>query len=177
MSKITTTQELETLELSFARMLLQYPGFIDFTIKRLVNDNIIKSIHDKMRSDGISNKIIDSTFLSTEKEKTSGTIRYYVISNYNADTPNGKFPVAVFIEEGRKAYIVNAPLPTPDRPNPHLKYKTKDGKTRFGKKSKIPRYVGRKYVEETIQEQAQFVQKLFNEEQNRWLQDNGLPIN
>ena len=178
MAAITTTKQLETIDQNLARVIIQYPGFIDFTLRRLIDDNIVKTIHNKMRGDGISEKIIASTFLSVETDRKARTIRYFVISNYNADTATGgKFPVAIFIEEGRRAYLVEAPEPTDDRPNPHLGPIEGDGGTFWLKKAKIPRYTARKYVEETIQEQKAFVQGLFNDAQNQWLADNGIPIN
>lgn len=178
MAAITTTKQLETIDLNFARVIIQYPGFIDFTLRKIINENIITVIHNKMRRDGISEKIIETTFLSIEQDRKKRSIRYYVVSNYNADTKTGgKFPVAIFIEEGRRAYIVEAPEPTDDRPNPHLGPIDKEGVPPFLKRAKIPRFTARKYVQETIQEQKQFIQGIYNDAQNQWLADNGIPIN
>lgn len=178
MSAITSTKKLETVDQNLARVIIQYPGFIDFTLRKLIDDNVVKTIHNKMRRDGISEKIIASTFLSVEFDRKARSIKYFIISNYNADTATGgKFPVAIFIEEGRRAYLVEAPEPTADRPNPHLKFEGKDGNEVFRKSVKIPRFSARKYVQETIQEQKAFVQTLFNDAQNQWFTDNGIPIN
>jgi len=175
--RITTTQEVIGLEVAINRVIIQYPGFVDFTLRALLEDQLIKVIHQKMRADGIDQKIIDATFLSVETERFTGTIRYYVISNYNVDTENGKFPVAVFIEEGRRAYIINAPEPTSERPNPHLKFEDKEGRTQFRKSVRIPRFIARKYVENTIQERAQIIQSLFTDAQKQFLSNNNIPIN
>lgn len=178
MSAITSTKKLQEVDQNLARVIIQYPGFIDFTLRKLLNENLIEVIHRKMRTDGISEKIVESTFLSVQHDRKARTIRYFVISNYNAEQANGgKFPVAIFIEEGRRAYLVEAPEPTADRPRPHLGPIKVDGGEIFLKKAKIPRYTGRKYIQTTIQEQKPFIQGLFNDAQNQWFKDNGLPIN
>lgn len=140
---------------------------------KLVDTIVVKAIHNKMIRDGISQKIIDATFLSVETQSQEGTVRYFIISNYNAETQTGKFPVAVFIEEGRRAYLVTAPDPTEDRPNPHLRYTDKStGDVKFRKSVKIPRYDARKYVGETIQELASTVQQQFDDATIKFLTGN-----
>jgi len=167
---ITTFQKLNSVDQNLARVRIQYPGFVDFTIRKILTENIVDVIKRKMKNIGLSDKIIDATFLSSEKLKTPSRVVYSVISNYNADTPNGdKFPVAVFIEDGRRAYVVEAPPPTEDRPRPHLGPIKQDGNTFWLKKAKIPRYVGKKFVRDTIKEQLPFVQGIWNDAQNEWI--------
>lgn len=178
MAAITTTKQLQTVDQNLARIIIQYPGFIDFTLKKVLNETMINPIHNKMRTAGLSYKIIDATFLSSEHDRSTRTIRYYVISNYNATTKKGdKFPVAIFIEDGRKAYIINAPEPTEARPNPHLKFEDKEGQTKFRKSVKIPRYIPKKFIQDTIQQNVSLAQEAFNDAQNKWLNENGIPIN
>ena len=167
---ITSFQKLNTVDQNLARVRIQYPGFIDFTLRQIINDNIVEVIKRKMRNIGLSDKIIDATFLSTERRKSPSRIVYTVISNYNADTPDGdKFPVAVFIEDGRRAYVVMAPEPTEDRPRPHLGPIDIEGNIFWLKEAKIPRYVGKKFVRDTIKEQLPFIQGIWNDKQNEWL--------
>jgi len=177
LSNITTTAELASLEQSMARITIEYNAFIDFTLKKIIDDTLIRTIHNKMRRDGRSEKIIAATFLFAERRQGTGIITYFVISNYNADTGDGKFPVAIFIEEGRRAYIVSAPPPTTDRSNPHLRFETKEGEIKFRKSVKIPRFIAKKYIEETIQEMAPILQDRFEQAQRQWLAENGIPIN
>jgi len=167
---ITSFQKLKTIDQNLARVRIQYPGFVDFTLTEIINTNIVDVIKRKMRSIGLSDKIINATFLSTERRKSPRRIVYSVISNYNADTPDGdKFPVAVFIEDGRRAYVVVAPDPTEDRPRPHLGPIDIAGNTFWLKEAKIPRFVGKKFVRDTIKEQLPFIQGIWNDAQNVWL--------
>lgn len=167
---ITSFAKLNSVDQNLARVRIQYPGFVDFTLKKILQENIVDVIKRKMKSIGLSDKIIDATFLSAERKKTPSRVVYSVISNYNADTASGdKFPVAIFIEDGRRAYTVTAPEPTEDRPNPHLGPIEKDGNTFWLKKAKIPRYVGKKFVRDTIKEQLPFVQGIWNDAQNEWI--------
>lgn len=167
---ITSFEKLNTVDQNLARVRIQYPGFVDFTLREIINTNIVEIIKNKMRNIGLSDKIINATFLSTERLKTPSRVVYSVISNYNADTPDGdKFPVAVFIEDGRRAYVVSAPEPTEERPRPHLGPIDISGNTFWLKKAKIPRYVGKKFVRDTIKEQLPFISGLWNDAQNVWL--------
>lgn len=178
MAAITSTRKLQEVDQNLARVIIQYPGFIDFTLRKLIEDNVIKVIHNKMRRDGISEKIIAATFLSVETDRKARTIRYFILSNYNATTATGdKFPVAIFIEEGRRAYLVEAPEPTEARPRPHLGPIDIDGNEFWLKQAKIPSYAARRYVRETITENKPFIQALFGDAQKQWLADNGIPIN
>lgn len=167
---ITSFQKLNSVDQNLARVRIEYPGFVDFTLKKILNENIVDVIHRKMKNINLDQKIIDATFLATETVKKPRGISYFVVSDYNAEKPDGgKFPVAVFIEDGRRAYIVDAPEPTEERPNPHLKFEGKDGEDVFRKSVKIPRYVARKFVRDTIKEQLPFVQGIWNQAQDDWL--------
>lgn len=167
---ITSFQKLKTVDQNLARVRIQYPGFVDFTLRKIIIENIVDVIKRKMRNIGLSDKIIDATFLSVERRKSPSRVVYSVISNYNASVPGGdKFPVAIFIEDGRRAYVVAAPEPTEDRPNPHLKFEGKGGEDVFRKSVKIPRFVGKKFVRDTIKEQLPSIQGFWNDAQNNWL--------
>ena len=92
------------------------------------------------------------------------SITYSVTSDYITDEG---FPVAVFIEKGRKKYVILAPEPTPERPNPHLRWKPKgqgNFKYRYAKKVTIPKYNARWYVRNGVRDGRLNVQKRINKE-------------
>ena len=162
--RVTTEKDFNRLLTKLAQIEMQYPQFLASALTTIINQEIVDAIHDKMRSQGISRKIIDTTFLSTTVQKSTNDIRFKIISNFVSETG---FPVAQIIEHGRRAYTIKAPEPTADRPNPHLKF-IKNGNTIFAKKVDIPELPARKIIQSTINKKIPRIQRRLNAETKRW---------
>lgn len=141
-----------------------YNAFIVNELETILNDEIVKPIQQKMASEGFSRKIIDSTRIAkTPVALTPGRITWKIISDYTAI--NG-FPVAVMIEEGRKAYVI---IPVKAQA---LHWIDKDsGEDVFSKRSKIPRFRPRKFVQNTIRERKPRVQEKVDLATQRFVDD------
>lgn len=164
---IKTEKDINRLETKIGQVEIQYPAFLVSTLTTILNQEIIDEIHNKMRSENISQKIIDTTFLSTQAKKSEKSIIFVVISNFVSDSG---FPVARMIENGRKAYIIKAPEPTAERPNPHLT-PIIEGQRKFFKQAKIPVMPARKIIQKTINRKTTKVQNRLNRETKRWFKE------
>lgn len=159
-------EEIAQKKLRLAQIKMQYHGFAVFTLTRLINEIIIDPIQRQMESRNYDRKIIERTYLDSKVEgKGRGTqVTFHVKSDYISET---MFPVAVMMEKGRKAYSVKAPEPSPDRPNPHLKFII-DGETKYRKKVKIPRKEGSHIIRDTIRRQKQVLGLRFKQAEKDW---------
>lgn len=166
---ITSEKDVDKLEANLDKIHIQYLPFVVFTLTTILNQLIIDPIQDKMRKANVSNKVIHSTYLSTKAENNGETITFHVISDYVAE--NG-FLVAGMIEYGRKAYTVpKIPIPpTPERPNPHLKY-IKNGVTHYRKKVNIPAKPGLFAIINTINQNTPKVQAELDKRTKKWMLD------
>lgn len=161
--QISSEKLLDDTEIKLAQIKLQYSGFVVFTTTRLIEEEIIDEIHRKMEAANISKKVIQTTFL--DKKVIAEGIRakhvlFFVRSTYISDTG---FPVAVFIEKGRKAYDVKALY------KKALSWIDKLGTRIFAEKVHIPKYVGKKFIEDTIREKRPAVQRRLDEETKKWI--------
>lgn len=107
---------------------IQFPGFKSFTLRKLGNEIVLSRIHQKMKSAGFSQKIIDGTTLD-KIVLTSKKFKLHFRSEFFEDAG---FDVAVAREEGTKDHGIDAPEPTSERPNPHLMFEI-NGKKIFAK--------------------------------------------
>ena len=162
--KVTTEKDFNRLQTKLAQIEGQYPSFLVFTLTTILNQEIVDEIHQKMRSGGVSRKIIDTTFLSTVVQKSNNDITFKIISNFVSDTG---FPVARIVENGRRAFTINAPDPTEDRPNPHLKF-IKNGTANYVKNVNIPVKPAAKTIQNTINKKIPTVQRRLNQETKKW---------
>jgi len=156
---LLTGVDVGDIKLRVNQIQIEYPYFVEDTLRDLIEEIIIEKIHAKMTKDGISKKIIDSTKLGTKPYKhKKASIIWTVISDYRSIDG---FPVAVMIEHGRKAFFVSPKEPTDDRPNPTLKFEIGD-ETVFSKGHEIPEYKAKKFVYDTIRENRKAVKRELN---------------
>lgn len=162
--------QLQDLELKLAQIKLQYSGFTIFTLSWIIEQEIVDEIHRQMRNNNVSEKVVETTYLEKRTISSSNTkgLEFFIKSDYVSESG---FPVAIMIERGRKEYDVpKFPIPpTPERPNPHLKYIDKDGKAVYRKKVKIPRKEAGNYIVDTIRDKKPDVVKKFNEVYAGWI--------
>ena len=163
---VKTDSDIKELESKMAQIQLQYEPFTIFTLTTIINEEIVDVIHNKMRANGVSQKVIDNTFLDNNIIKLGNKVFFNIKSTYK-DTDTG-FAVAVMIEDGRKAYTVKAPEPTEDRPNPHLT-PIIDGVQKFLKKADIPVFPAQNNIKTTIQQRTKKVQKRLKTETSKWV--------
>jgi len=158
------------LKIGFANQ--TYIAFIVQALEDILNQEIVSRIQTKMKSKGFSHKISDSVHIAgAPVAKNPGLIAWTIISDYKA---LDGFPVAVMIEDGRKAYTV-----VPLDPEGWLHWIAKDGSEHFSKKSKIPRFAATKFVRDTVKERLGIVQEKVDLATQRYiddiLNDNPLP--
>jgi len=115
---VKTDKDIQELESKMAQIQLQYEPFTIFGLTTIINEEIVDVIHNKMRANGVSQKVIDETFLDNNIMIIGNKVFFSIKSTYQ-DTDTG-FAVAVMIEDGRDAYTINAPEPTSERPRPLL---------------------------------------------------------
>ena len=148
-----------------AQIQLQYEPFVVFALTTIINQEIIDEIHNKMRSNNVSQKVINETFLDNNISILGNSVFFSVKSTYT-DTDTG-FAVAVMIEDGREAYTISTPEPTTDRPRPHLT-PIIQGEQKFLKKVDIPVFPAQRNVKDTIQKRTKRVQKRLKTDTSKW---------
>lgn len=163
---IKTDKDIQELESKMAQIQLQYESFTIFSLTTIINQEIVDKIQDKMRANGVSSKVIDNTFLDNNITIVSNKVLFSIKSTYI--DPDSGFAVSVMIEDGRKAYTIKAPEPTPDRPRPHLT-PIINGEKKFLKKADIPVFPAQKNVKKTIQQRTKIVQKRLKTETAKWI--------
>jgi len=132
-----------------------YQAFIINELEKILEEEIVTVIRGKMLLEGFSIKIAESTRLAMSPIANSpGRISWTIISDYTAI--NG-FPVAVMIEEGRKAYVI-----IPVKAQALHWVDKKSGKDIFATKAKIPRFRPRRFVKDTVREKTPIVQERIN---------------
>ncbi len=163
---IKTQKDIQELQSKIAQIILQYESFIVFSLVPIINQEIVDKIHEKMRSNNVSQKVIHETFLDHNIIILGNKFFFKIKSTYK-DTDTG-FAVAVMIEDGREAYTISAPPPTKDRPRPHLT-PIIGGEQKFLKKVKIPVFPAQKNVKNTIVKNIGRVQKKINTDTKKWM--------
>jgi len=163
---VKTDKDISELESKMAQIQLQYEPFTIFSLTTIINEEIVDEIHNKMRANGVSQKVIDNTFLDNNIIISGNKVFFSIKSTYH--DPDTGFAVAVMIEDGRKAYTITAPEPTADRPKPHLT-PIIDGVQKFLKKADIPVFPAQKNIENTIQQRTTTVQKKLQTQTAKWI--------
>jgi len=163
---VKTDKDIAELESKMAQIQLQYESFTIFSLTSIINQEIVDEIHNKMRANGVSQKVIDNTYLDNNIILSGNKVFFSIKSTYI--DPDSGFAVAVMIEEGREAYTISAPEPTVDRPRPHLT-PIIDGTQKFLKKADIPVFPAQKNIEQTITQKTNSVQKRLKTETAKWI--------
>lgn len=163
---IKTDKDIKELESKMAQIQLQYEPFTVFALTSIINQEMVDVIHNKMRSNNVSQKVINETFLDNNIIILGNSVFFRIKSTYT-DTDTG-FAVAVMIEDGREAYTISAPDPTAERPRPHLT-PIIDGKQMFLKKVDIPIFPAQRNVKDTINQRTKRVQKRLQVDTAKWI--------
>lgn len=149
-----------------AQIQLQYEPFTVFALTTIINQEIVDVIHNKMRSKGVSQKVINETFLDNNITIMGNSLFFNIKSTYT--DPDTGFAVAVMIEDGREAYTIKAPEPTTDRPRPHLT-PIIDGEQKFLKKADIPVFPAQRNIKDTLEKRTKRVQKRLKTDTVKWI--------
>ena len=163
---IKTQKDIQEIQSKVAQIEMQYEAFIVFSLVTIINQEIVDRIHEKMRANNVSPKVIHETFLDPQIRIVGNKFLFKIRSTYK-DTDTG-FAVAVMFEKGREAYTVSAPEPTEERPRPHLT-PIIGGEQKFLKKADIPVFPAQKNVKDTITKNIDKVQNRINKETKKWM--------
>ena len=145
---------------------MQYQAFVVFSLVTIINQEIVDKIHQKMRANNVSSKVIHETFLDQQIRIVGNKVVFKIKSIYQ-DTDTG-FQVAVMIEDGREEYTISVPPPTEERPRPHITPIIK-GQQKFLKKVDIPELKAQKNVKDTIIKNIDKVQNRINKDTKKWM--------
>ena len=154
------------MRLGLSQFILEQPVFVEKTLTKILTKLILRPIHQQMRRDGISRKIIKNTYIdpSSLHSENGRTLTWRIISDYT--TIDG-FPVSIMIERGRRRFFLMPKPPTSRRKRPTLMW-TKGKRRIFSKGHWIPRYIPRRYIYHTIKSTRLRVARTFNAEQRRY---------
>jgi len=163
---VKTDKDIQELESKMAQIQLQYEPFTIFALTTIINEEIVDVIQDKMRANGVSQKVIDETFLDNNIILVENKVFFSIKSTYS--DPDTGFAVAVMIEDGRETYTISAPEPTEERPRPHLT-PIINGEKKFLKKVIIPTFLPQRNIKDTIQQKTKRVQKRLQIDTAKWI--------
>jgi len=163
---IKTQKDIQEIQSKVAQIQMQYEAFVVFSLVTIINQEIVDKIHEKMRSNNVSPKVIHETFLDPQV-KIIGNKFFFKIKSTYQDTDT-EFEVAVMFEDGREAYTISAPEPTEERPRPHLT-PIIGGEQKFLKKVDIPVFPAQKNVKDTITKNIDKVQNRINKDTKKWM--------
>jgi len=163
---IKTQKDIQEIQSKVAQIQMQYEAFVVFSLVTIINQEIVDKIHQKMRANNVSPKVIHETFLDQQVRIVGNKFFFKIKSTYQ-DTDTG-FAVAVMIEEGRETYTISAPEPTAERPRPHLT-PIINGEQKFLKKVIIPTFLPQKNVKDTITKNIDKVKNRINKDTKNWM--------
>ncbi len=163
---VKTQKDIQELQSKIAQIMMQYESFIVFALTTIINVEIVDKIHQSMRANNVSPKVIHETFLDPNVMILGKNFFFNIKSTYT--DPDTGFAVAVMIEDGRGAYTISAPEPTDDRPRPHLT-PIIGGEQKYLKKVDIPVFPAQKNVKNTIAKNIDKVQSRISQETRTWI--------
>ena len=107
------TDEMIDIAFSVTRFQMIYPSFRVDLAQKLVDDILLREIHDRMKAKNFSQKIIDSTKVTVVNvDDHTGNITIRATSDYEAEKEDGtKFDVAKAREEGTTRHWVGPKKP------------------------------------------------------------------
>lgn len=163
---IKTEKDAQDIQSKVAQIQMEYISFVVSTLTTAINQIIVDPIQDKMRKAGVSEKVIDRTYLDVQAVKEENSIVFSIKSDYVSDSG---FDVAKMIENGRKAYFIKQ----------KIKKMTwlKDGVRKWAKR--YPEGIGVKIPEKTalhaiidgITKGQPKVQKYLNDKTKVWVSE------
>jgi len=163
---VKTEKDIQEMQSKIAQIRMQFEAFTVFALTTIINEEIVDKIHEKMRANNVSSKVIFQTFLDSKVTILGNKFFFTIKSTYK--DPDSGFAVAVMIENGRKKYTISAPEPTEERPKPHLT-PIIGGEQKFLKKVEIPEFPAQKNVKNTIDKNIGKVQNRITKETKKWM--------
>ena len=114
--QLRSIEDVEKFRVKLQGIKIQLPGFKTFTVRQLSNDIILAEIHKRMKAENFSQKIITGTTV----DKITITKKKARLIFRSEFFEEAGFDVALGREKGTAKHDIDAPEPTPERPNPHL---------------------------------------------------------
>ena len=165
--KVKSVEDIKRFRTKLQGIKIQFPGFQAFTVRKLGNEMVLDQIHKKMRQNNFSEKIIDGTTIG-DIEIFRKKVKMHFKSEYFSDAG---FDVALAREKGTKDHSIDAPEPTPERPNPHLAFEI-NGKKIYAKHVDVKGLPSLLIIRSTIKQvQSDFIDK-YNSEFAKWYSAN-----
>ena len=124
---VTSKAQLEALRTKFKILKKALPTLQKLALEKTANQDVLNDIHQQMRQNEFSEKIIDATFVG-KTEVIGKLLRTHFISNYVSDTG---FDVSNAREEGTQDHLVR-----PKRPDGVLRWTAKTGEPIYRKFSR-----------------------------------------
>lgn len=116
--QLKSIEDVDRFRVHLQGVKIQLPGFKTFIVRQLSTDIILSEIHKRMKAADFDEKIIAGT---TIDKITVTKKKARLIFRSEFFEPTG-FDVALGREKGTSKHDIDAPEPTPDRPNPHLMF-------------------------------------------------------
>lgn len=101
--KITTVSELKALIKKMESLKRIMPVLQKFALEKAADETILTEIHRQMEAEGISKKIIETTFVGKTEIIDGKIARVHIISNY---VPDNGFDVGEAREEGTDDHMI-----------------------------------------------------------------------
>jgi hypothetical protein len=166
--QLKTVEDIKRFQTKIISLKIQLFEFQATTLRVLANEIIVERIHEKMRSEGFSEKIIDGTILDNIELIGRKKARLYFRSEYFSKT---NFDVALAREEGTDRHFIEP------KSAPEFKKKPKalHGGSKwpyFSKGHEVDGIPSLEIVSSTVREMTESLQDEFNRQQNIWISKN-----
>ena len=153
---VASSQDANKLLFNLVRFEQQSPRFIEATVLRLAQEEILLPIKAKMKSNHYSQKIIDGTTIENIFVDGSGFVQFDIISEY--DTEEG-FDVATAREDGTRPHTIR-----PRDSNGILRFVIKTGEVLYRKFTRNPGIRASHIVRDTARSRQPILQQRLTEE-------------
>lgn len=151
--EVKTSDDVMQLVFKLTQFEMNYPRWAQIEALKLVNQEIVDKIRDKMEMKGYSKKITERVRTEFVAIDTDGFIEIDIVSDFEADDG---FDVAKMMEDGRKSYTI---FP---RIKPLLKW-IFQGMWFSKHKVEMPERPGDKFVKDVMDEMEDLVQEKLND--------------
>jgi hypothetical protein len=162
-----TAEDIRELRDKIHVLKLQLLQWQAITVRRLANEVVLDLIHNRMRRNGISEKIIQGTIVSNIEIKSQDTVRIFFKSEYFAETG---YDVALRREKGSRRHRV-AP-----RTKKSLHW-IMNGRNRFSKGHWVDGVLPLSTIETALKELTPHLQDSYILELREWIEKNLKGVN
>ena len=165
--KVDSTKDVKQLRRNIAIVQLQLPQFQAITVRKLANQIFVDPIHNRMRANGISEKIINGTYLDNIEILSAKKVRLFFRSEYFSEAG---FDVALAREKGTDIGSGGRHKVAPTKKKA-LKF-IQVGNVKFSKGHEVDGLPALHTIENTIVDNIYAFQDSYNLEFFTWLQAN-----